>query len=62
MAQAAAATVKRVCQELGGKSAHIILPDADLQAAASFTIARGNANSGQSCHAPTRVLVHRKPG
>ncbi|AQV99170.1 aldehyde dehydrogenase family protein (plasmid) [Cupriavidus necator] len=58
VAQAAAATVKRVCQELGGKSAHIIMPDADLQAAARFTIARGYANSGQSCHAPTRVLVH----
>jgi aldehyde dehydrogenase (NAD+) len=34
------------------------MPDADLQAAARFTIARGYANSGQSCHAPTRVLVH----
>ncbi|CAG2153599.1 3-succinoylsemialdehyde-pyridine dehydrogenase [Cupriavidus yeoncheonensis] len=58
VAQAAAATVKRVCQELGGKSAHIIMPDADLHAAARFTIARGYANSGQSCHAPTRILVH----
>ncbi|EYS97602.1 aldehyde dehydrogenase [Cupriavidus sp. SK-4] len=58
MAQAAATTVKRVCQELGGKSAHIILPDADLEAAARFSITRGYANSGQSCHAPTRVLVH----
>ncbi|GAA4353933.1 aldehyde dehydrogenase family protein [Variovorax defluvii] len=55
----AAPTVKRVCQELGGKSAHIILPDADLAAAARFEIARGCGNSGQSCHAPTRVLVHR---
>ncbi|MGT2509313.1 aldehyde dehydrogenase family protein [Cupriavidus basilensis] len=58
MAQAAATTVKRVCQELGGKSAHIILHDSDLEAAARFNIARGLANSGQSCHAPTRVLVH----
>jgi aldehyde dehydrogenase (NAD+) len=58
VAHAAADTVKRVCQELGGKSAHIILPDADLEAAARFNIARAFFNSGQSCHAPTRALVH----
>lgn len=58
IAIAAAPTVKRVCQELGGKSAHIILPDADLEAAARFNIARGCFNAGQSCHAPTRILVH----
>ena len=58
VAQAAAATVKRVCQELGGKSANIILPDADLQAAARWNITRGCSNSGQSCHSPARILVH----
>lgn len=58
IAQAAAPTVKRVSQELGGKSANIILPDADLQAAARWNISRAFTNSGQSCHAPTRTLVH----
>lgn len=57
VAQAAAGTVKRVCQELGGKSANIILADADLAAAARFNISRGFSNSGQSCHSPTRMLV-----
>jgi aldehyde dehydrogenase (NAD+) len=60
VAQAAAPTVKRVCQELGGKSANIILPDADLQAAARWNITRGCANSGQSCHSPTRILVQER--
>jgi aldehyde dehydrogenase (NAD+) len=58
VAQAAAASVKRVSQELGGKSAHIILPDADLKAAAAWNVMRAFHNTGQSCHAPTRVLVH----
>ena len=58
VAQAAAPTVKRVSQELGGKSANIILPDADLRAATQWNISRGCANTGQSCHSPTRVLVH----
>jgi aldehyde dehydrogenase (NAD+) len=58
VAEAAAASVKRVGQELGGESANIILPDADLQAAASFNVTRGFSNSGQSCHSPTRLLVH----
>ncbi|CAN7348717.1 aldehyde dehydrogenase family protein [Variovorax sp. LjRoot178] len=57
VAQAAAPTVKRVSQELGGKSAHVILPDADLKAAAAWNVARAFHNTGQSCHAPTRVLV-----
>jgi aldehyde dehydrogenase (NAD+) len=57
VAQAAAASVKRVSQELGGKSAHVILPDADLKAAAAWNVARAFHNTGQSCHAPTRVLV-----
>ena len=58
VAEAAAPTVKRVAQELGGKSANIILPDADLEAAARWNIGRGFFNSGQSCHAPSRILVH----
>ncbi|ALM84232.1 aldehyde dehydrogenase family protein [Bordetella sp. N] len=58
VAQAAAVTVKRVCQELGGKSANIILQDADLRAAARYNVTRGCSNSGQSCHSPTRMLVH----
>ncbi len=58
IAQAAAPSVKRVCQELGGKSANIVLPDADLAAAMRWNVARGVANAGQSCHAPSRILVH----
>jgi aldehyde dehydrogenase (NAD+) len=58
VAQAAAATVKRVCQELGGKSANLVLPDADLAAAARWNVARGTFNTGQSCHSPSRILVH----
>jgi len=58
VAQTAAETVKRVCQELGGKSANIVLPDADLRAAAQWNVTRGCSNTGQSCHAPSRILVH----
>ena len=57
-AAAAASTVKRVCLELGGKSANIVLPDADLEAAARWNIQRCFFNAGQSCHAPSRMLVH----
>ncbi len=57
VAKAAADTVKRVAQELGGKSANIILPDADLSAAVSEGVADCFDNSGQSCNAPTRMLV-----
>ena len=59
VAEAAAPTVKRVCQELGGKSANVILPDADLSAAARWNVARGFFNTSQSCHAPTRILVQK---
>jgi aldehyde dehydrogenase (NAD+) len=59
VAQAAAPSVKRVCQELGGKSANIVLPDADLASAMRWNIARGFSNSGQSCHAPSRILIQR---
>lgn len=58
VAAAAAPTIKRVTQELGGKSANVILPDADLAAAARWNVTRAFFNSGQSCHAPSRILVH----
>ena len=57
VAQTAALTVKRVSQELGGKSANIILADADLESAVSQGVDAVMANSGQSCDAPTRMLV-----
>ena len=57
VAKAAADTVKRVSQELGGKSANIILPDADLETAVRLGVAGCFGNSGQSCDAPTRMLV-----
>lgn len=59
VAEAAAPTIKRVHQELGGKSANIILPDADLEAAARWNVTRAFFNSSQSCHCPSRVLVPR---
>jgi aldehyde dehydrogenase (NAD+) len=59
VAKAAADTVKRVCQELGGKSANIILDDADLTKAVSGGIRELYSNSGQSCLAPSRMLVPR---
>src|SRR5215470_4012702 len=57
VAKAAADTVKRVAQELGGKSANIILDDADFKAAVEGGVQRCFTNSGQSCNAPTRMLV-----
>ena len=57
VAKNAAPTVKRVAQELGGKSANIILEDADLARAVSHGTAACMLNSGQSCNAPTRMLV-----
>lgn len=57
VAKTAADTVKRVAQELGGKSANIILPDADLQEAVEKGVEGCFGNSGQSCDAPTRMLV-----
>ncbi len=59
VAQAAAATVKRVTQELGGKSANVVLPDADLAKAIPAGVLQCYRNAGQSCQAPTRMLVHR---
>ncbi len=57
VARAAAPSVKRVHQELGGKSPNIILPDADLQRAVTGGVRAVMTNSGQSCNAPTRLLV-----
>jgi aldehyde dehydrogenase (NAD+) len=57
VARNAAPTVKRVAQELGGKSANIILDDADFNAAISRDVFGLCMNSGQSCNAPTRMLV-----
>ena len=60
IAKAAADTVKRVHQELGGKSANIVLPDADLQKAVAGGVQACFLNSGQSCDAPTRMFVQAK--
>jgi aldehyde dehydrogenase (NAD+) len=59
VAKTAADTVKRVHQELGGKSANIILPDADLKKAVADGVRNCFRNSGQSCNAPTRMFVPR---
>ncbi len=57
VARNAAPTVKRVHQELGGKSPNIILEDADLKRAVTSGVRNVMGNSGQSCNAPTRMLV-----
>ncbi|MGV6871501.1 aldehyde dehydrogenase family protein [Pseudochelatococcus sp. B33] len=57
VARTAADTVKRVAQELGGKSANIVLPDADFERAVRKGVLGCFDNSGQSCDAPTRLLV-----
>ena len=57
VAKGAADTVKRVAQELGGKSANIVFADADLEAAVKRGVLHCFNNSGQSCNAPTRMLV-----
>ena len=59
VAQNAAPTVKRVTQELGGKSPNIILDDADLEAAVTRGVLHMYNNTGQSCNAPSRMLVPR---
>jgi aldehyde dehydrogenase (NAD+) len=59
VASAAAPSVKRVTQELGGKSANIILDDADLENAVKEGVQACFRNTGQSCNAPTRMLVPR---
>jgi aldehyde dehydrogenase (NAD+) len=57
VARAAADSVKRVAQELGGKSASILLDDADFDAAVTWGVERCVSNGGQTCTAPTRMLV-----
>lgn len=59
VAKLAADTVKRVAQELGGKSANIILDDADLEAAVVQGVHACYTNAGQNCQSPTRMLVPR---
>jgi aldehyde dehydrogenase (NAD+) len=53
----AADSVKRVHQELGGKSPNVALDDADLTKAVTENVFRLMMNAGQSCHAPTRLIV-----
>ena len=60
VAKLAADTVKRVAQELGGKSANIILPDADLACAVTEGVHACYTNAGQNCQSPTRMLVPRE--
>jgi aldehyde dehydrogenase (NAD+) len=57
VAKSAADTVKRVSQELGGKSANIVFADSDLEAAVTRGVRHCFENAGQSCNAPTRMLV-----
>ena len=57
VAQNAAPSVKRVTQELGGKSPNIVLDDADLEAAVTGGVMHMYNNTGQSCNAPSRMLV-----
>ena len=57
VAEAAAPTVKRVCQELGGKSPYIITADADLEAAVRYGVEDVMLNSGQTCNALTRMFL-----
>lgn len=59
VAQAAAPSVKRVTQELGGKSPNIVLEDADLKAAVTGGVLHMYHNTGQSCNAPSRMLIPR---
>ena len=58
VSEAAAPTVKRVCLELGGKSPFIITEEADLEAAVGFGISDVMVNTGQTCNALTRMIVH----
>jgi aldehyde dehydrogenase (NAD+) len=59
VAQAAAVTVKRVTQELGGKSPNVMLPDADFAKVVPLGVMSAFRNVGQSCSAPTRMIVPR---
>jgi aldehyde dehydrogenase (NAD+) len=59
VAKNAADTVKRVHQELGGKSPNLVLPGSDLKAVLPPTVSGVIVNSGQSCISPARILVHK---
>ncbi|WP_339674071.1 aldehyde dehydrogenase family protein [Dasania marina] len=59
ISQYAAPTIKRVTLELGGKSPYIITEDADLESAVRDCVAKVMMNTGQSCNAPTRLLIAR---
>ena len=59
VAKHAADTVKRVVQELGGKSPNIIFADSKVDKAVRFSVNKCMSNTGQSCNAPTRLLVER---
>ncbi|MGH3320527.1 MAG: aldehyde dehydrogenase family protein [Streptosporangiaceae bacterium] len=59
ISELAARDVKKVALELGGKSANVVLPDADLATAVKVGVANCFLNSGQTCNAWTRMLVHR---
>ena len=59
VAESAAPTVKRVCQELGGKSPYIITAEADLEAAVRYGVENVMLNSGQTCDALTRMFLPR---
>ncbi|HQS69838.1 MAG: aldehyde dehydrogenase family protein [Novosphingobium sp. 17-62-8] len=59
VAQGAAPTVKRVTQELGGKSPNVLLPDADFARVVPLGVMAAFRNVGQSCSAPTRMIVPR---
>lgn len=59
VAGAAARDVRRCLLELGGKSASVALPDADLEAAIRWTVRSATVNSGQTCSACTRLVVPR---
>ena len=60
VAKASANSVKRVCQELGGKSPNIILDDENFKISVSDGVKSCMSNTGQSCNAPTRMLVPKK--
>jgi acyl-CoA reductase-like NAD-dependent aldehyde dehydrogenase len=60
VSEVASQTVKRVALELGGKSANVILDDADLKAAVGYGVSNCYLNSGQTCSAHTRMLVPRE--
>ena len=59
ISKTAAESIKRVTLELGGKSPNLLFADADLESATKFSVSSAFSNSGQSCDAPTRLIVER---